>query len=479
MMSISDLLTTNEGKTLEFKKDLSSPRNILRSLVAFANTAGGRIVIGVDDRTRKPSGVEHPLDEEERLCNLIADSIRPRLVPNIEITTHAGKTLLIAEVYPSSSRPHYVNAEGPDTGVYVRLGSTNRQADRELIAELRRSAEGIGYDQMPMVDLSIDDLDLDAARRAFGDNKSLDMQALLSLKLITTHQNRHVPTIGGFLLFGKNRTYHYPDAWVQCGRFLGTEKLDIFDHIDINTSLPATVNEVMLFLKKHAYRGADLSDIRRKDVWSIPISILREVIINAIVHSDYSQRGAPIRVIFLDDRIEVESMGILVPGLTIDEMKQGASRIRNQVIARVFRELNLIEQWGTGVRRIFSEARELGLAEPKIEEIAMRLRFTVYLRQRHELVSDSISGKVTDPVTDLVADSVARLLLELDLGEKSTIQLLEALHLKHRPTFRSNYLHPALVDGFIERTIPDKPNSSKQRYRLTSKGRQALNKKFM
>jgi len=153
-----------------------------------------------------------------------------------------------------------------------------------------------------------------------------------------------------------SRFLHFPDCWVQCGRFIGTEKIDIFDHIDIDTLLPKAVDEIMLFLKKHAYRSTDLSEVRRRDVWSIPLGILREVIINALVHSDYSQRGAPIRVVFLDDRIEVESMGILLPGLTIEEMKQGTSRIRNPVIARVFKELNLIEQWGTGVRRIFAEA---------------------------------------------------------------------------------------------------------------------------
>ena len=86
------------------------------------------------------------------------------------------------------------------------------------------------------------------------------------------------------------------------------------------------------------------------------LTILREAIINAIVHADYSQRGAPIRIVFLDDRIEIENPGILLPGLTIEDMKQGMSKIRNHVIARLFRELDLIEQWGTGVRRIFQEA---------------------------------------------------------------------------------------------------------------------------
>lgn len=122
-MKIAELLKADEGKTLEFKQDLSSPRSLLKALVAFANTAGGRMIIGVEDKTREPVGFNSPLDEEERLCNLIADSISPRLVPNIELTTVGGKTLLLVEVFLSNSRPHYLRSEGPEIGVYVRLGS--------------------------------------------------------------------------------------------------------------------------------------------------------------------------------------------------------------------------------------------------------------------------------------------------------------------------------------------------------------------
>ena len=98
-MILSNILAQSEGKTLEFKRDLSTSKGLLKTLVAFANTAGGRIIIGVDDRTRTPVGVDSPLDEEERLCSMIADSISPRLVPNIEMVTVDNKTLLIAEVF--------------------------------------------------------------------------------------------------------------------------------------------------------------------------------------------------------------------------------------------------------------------------------------------------------------------------------------------------------------------------------------------
>lgn len=135
---IEQQLLLLEGKRLEFKLDLSSPKPIMKSLCAFANTAGGRLIIGVTD-TREILGVDSPLDDEERLCSLITDSISPRLVPNIELITVDSKTLLIVDVYLSNSRPHWLNALGADQGVYVRLGSTNRQADRELVSELLRS----------------------------------------------------------------------------------------------------------------------------------------------------------------------------------------------------------------------------------------------------------------------------------------------------------------------------------------------------
>jgi predicted HTH transcriptional regulator len=169
-------------------------------------------------------------------------------------------------------------------------------------------------------------------------------------------------------------------------------------------------------------------------------------------------------------------MGILLPGLTIEEMKQGASRIRNPVIARVFKELNLIEQWGTGVRRIFAEARELGLPEPKIEETALRLRFTVYLAKPHRIPSGKKEGQteqVTEQVTQQVTQQVRKLLAAC-VGELSRAELMKATGLKDRVTFSRNYLEPALAEALIEMTQPDSPTSPTQKYRLTEKGKSVL-----
>nr|QNO49713.1 hypothetical protein BFOKDAJI_00014 [Methanosarcinales archaeon ANME-2c ERB4]QNO49741.1 hypothetical protein BFOKDAJI_00043 [Methanosarcinales archaeon ANME-2c ERB4] len=472
----SQLVTMPEGKTLEFKRDISAPKNILKTLVAFANAAGGRLLIGIEDDSREVLGVEDPLDEEERVCNLIADSIEPRLVPNVELISLEDKTLLRVEVYPSGSRPHWLRKEGPEEGVYVRLGSTNRKADRELIAELKRGAEGKSFDEQALPDRTVADLDFDAATACFERHRKLVKNGLESLRLVARHQGHLVPSVGGMLLFGKDREMVFPGAWIQCGRFIGKDNADIFDHIGINEHLPVAVERVMEFLKKHAMRGADFSELRRKDVWSIPLTILREALVNAIVHADYSQRGAPIRIAFFDDRIEIENPGILLPGLTVEDMLQGVSRIRNHVIARVFKELDLIEQWGSGVPRMFKEAEALGLPQPEIIEIGMRVRFIVYLAESVVLPSEMRSSRNKVGVqlpTQLPTQSdgpIQRLLLALTDEEKSSGALRSVLGIKHRPNFRDNYLHPALDVELIEMTIPEKPSSSKQKYRLTAKG---------
>jgi predicted HTH transcriptional regulator len=461
-------LNQPESKTLEFKRDLSSTRNILKTLVAFANTAGGTLLIGIEDKTHEVLGVANPLDAEERLCSTIADSIEPRLVPNVELMTWEDKTLLVVEVFPSNSRPHWLRAEGEARGVYVRLGSSNRQADADLIAELRRGVMGVTFDEQVLPDMNAEAIDFPAVVASFTPQRKLLEQDLQTLRLLALNQGRLAPTIGGLLLFGRHRDSVFPDAWIQCGRFIGRDKANIFDHIEIHEHLPLAVEQVMAFLKKHAMRGADFSaGLRRKDVWSIPLTILREVVVNAVVHADYSQKGAPIRVMFFDDRIEVENPGILLPGMTLEDMMQGVSRLRNRVIARVFRELNLIEQWGSGIPRIFREAEKLHLPRPAIIEVGMRVRAIIYLAEPLA----PLSNDVTEEVTGEVTEEVEKVLMVMQ-GEMKRADIQAVLQLKHADHFREHYLLPALNTGLLEMTIPDKPRSSKQRYRLTPLGLQ-------
>ena len=123
-MDLLAALKRSEGKTLEFKRDLSSPDAALRTITAFANTAGGTLLVGVEDATHHVRGVRDALNLEERLANLISDRIVPRLVPGLEILPWRDTHVLGVEVHPSPSRPHFLKREGLERGVYVRVGST-------------------------------------------------------------------------------------------------------------------------------------------------------------------------------------------------------------------------------------------------------------------------------------------------------------------------------------------------------------------
>ena len=137
-MDIISLLKKPESKTLEFKRDLSSSSKVLRSIIAFANTAGGVLIIGVEDKTKKICGADKPSLLEEKLANIISDSIKPKVIPDIEIVPYRNTYLLAVEIHPSSTRPHYLKKVGEEGSTYIRVGSTNRLADKIMISELKR-----------------------------------------------------------------------------------------------------------------------------------------------------------------------------------------------------------------------------------------------------------------------------------------------------------------------------------------------------
>jgi ATP-dependent DNA helicase RecG len=376
-MDLVEILRRQEGKTLEFKRDMSSPEGILRTAVAFANTSGGRIVIGVEDKTKRVAGIANILAEEERLANLMADSIAPKLIPSLEIIPWRKIQLLAVELYPSSSRPHHLIRLGPEAGVFVRVGSTNRRADPVLIEELKRYGQVGSFDEQPVPDLHSEGVDFRVASEYFRHVRKLRHSDLRTLKLTASYQGRTVPTIGGILLFGINRFDRFPDAWIQAGRFAGTDRRRILDSAEIRSPLPSAAEEALAFLRKHSSREAVIGPVKRTEVWTLPPVALREAVINAIVHADYAQRGAPIRVALFDDRLEIENPGLLPIGITIEDIQQGVSKLRNRVIGRVFQELGLVEQWGSGIQRMAAACRDNGLERPHFEEIGTHFRVTL------------------------------------------------------------------------------------------------------
>lgn len=431
----------------------------MKTLVAFANTAGGILLVGVEDTTRDVLGIENPLELEERLANLISDRISPRLVPEIEVVSWRGNTLIAVEVHPSADRPHYLAQEGLEAGTYVRVGSTNRLADRPMIESMRRFRLPGSYDEQPMPELSSEEIDFRAASESFGPIRPLKRQDLETLRILTRHQGKRVPTVGGILLFGVNRQRYFPDAWIQAGRFGGIDKAKILDSREIRDHLPQAIEAAVAFVSKHMLRGMEIGSVRRIDNWTLPPAAVREAIINAVAHADYMQQGSPIRLSIFEDRLEVESPGLLPFGLTLEDLRHGISKLRNRVIGRVFHELGLIEQWGSGVQRILATCRESGLREPQFEEIATRFRVTLYF--------DRTARPTSDPKDEMILD----LLKAAEHDGLSTQQIATAIQLSTRAT-RTRLLK--LVDKGLVLEIGTSPQDPRRRYFLAHNAKRGL-----
>lgn len=393
-MNLAHLLQQPEGKTLEFKRDLSSSDRVMHSIIAFANTAGGTMVIGIDDGTKHVRGFADPLKETDRLANLVSDNIVPRLVVNIEVVSWRSKQLLIAETYPSSNRPHHFKRLGPENGVFVRIGASNRKADAPLIRELARMVRNETFDEMPLAHLSSTAIDFRIASGLFDKRRRLKKADLHTLHAVTEHHNKLVPTVGGVLLFGDDPEREFPDAWIQCGRFGDTDKRIIADSVECHGVLTKITDEAFAFIRKHTLYGATIDGLKRKETTNIPLQAARELLVNAVVHADYSQQGAPIRVAIYDDRLEIDSPGVLLSGLTVADIKQGNSKLRNRVIGRVFKELRYIEQWGSGILNAIGECKKIGLPEPIFEEFAFRFRATISLIPEQEPELDEVTRKI-------------------------------------------------------------------------------------
>jgi predicted HTH transcriptional regulator len=267
---------------------------------------------------------------------------------------------------------------------------------------------------------------------------------------VTDHQGRKVPTVGGVLLFGRDRQRHFPDAWIQAGRFRGTDKSRILDRTEIRSHPMQAIEEAIVFVQKHGLHGAEIGAVRRRERWSLPPVAVREAVINAVAHADYAQRGAPLRIAIFGDRLEVENPGLLPFGLTVEDLPRGVSKLRNRVIGRVFHTLGLIEQWGSGVQRMTGACREAGLALPVFEEIGTRFQVTLF------------SARVSAPALDETDQAIVKALA----GGKGllTSEIAGAIHLTSRST-RTRLAR--LVAGGLVREVGTGPQDPKRRYYRT------------
>jgi ATP-dependent DNA helicase RecG len=265
------------------------------------------------------------------------------------------------------------------------------------------------------------------------------------------------------VLFGTRFLPDYPQCHLRLARFKGTDKTEFLDNRQVHGHAFDLLDEAMTFLMRHLpIRGRFESNrLERIDEPLLPTAALREALVNAFCHRDYAIPGGAVSVAIYDDRLEIWSQGVLPFGLRPVDLKgEHTSQPRNPLITGVFYRRGLIEQWGRGTNRIVELCVKAGHPEPDFDEVAG----AVVVRFR--LVTPEVAPEVTPEVTPEV-----KRVLPLCVNPLSRRELQESLALRDGEHFRTAYLLPALASGLVERTIPDKPRSRLQKYRLTGKGR--------
>ena len=246
---------------------------------------------------------------------------------------------------------------------------------------LQRSILTISLDQQALPDLSSEDLDFAQARKIFQSiGKEVNEGKLRSLGVLASSADRWVPSIGGLILFGTSEKRHQfvPDARVGCARFYGSDKTQILDRLEIEGTILDAVSEVPVFIRRNTRMAAEIKEIRRRDIPEYPPLAVREALINALAHADYSVNGSRTQIAIFSDRLEIQNPGMFPFGFTMEDLKAGVSRVRNRVIARVFHELQWMEEWGSGYKRIIEICRREGYPEPRWEELGSSIRVTFY-----------------------------------------------------------------------------------------------------
>ncbi|CAM4045152.1 RNA-binding domain-containing protein [Psychrobacter arenosus] len=364
-MDWSTLISAGESKTLEFKRELPKYDQIAKTIVAFANTSGGRLIIGVDDDGTL-IGIDESsiLDLEDRIYASLFEQISPTINPDIYAVNYEGKLLLVIQVSRGSSLPYYLKVLGKAAGVYIRIGTSNRLADSYYIAELERQRQHMSFDEQPCLDVKFTDLDTSNLEQRFkARGLTLDRVKYHNLNLLKRVDDEDRPTYSLLILLG-----HFEHVSTQCARFKGTNMQVFLDRKEYTGDIFTQIEQTEVFIRNHLNLKAEITGLQREDSLEIPLPAIREALINAYVHRDYSNFGRNIKVAVYDDMVNIVSAGGLMPNLTVSDLYAGRSEIRNRAIAKVFKLLGYIEQWGSGINRIHDTCIQAGLPAPIIEE---------------------------------------------------------------------------------------------------------------
>ncbi|WP_292106634.1 ATP-binding protein [Megasphaera sp.] len=385
-----DSLLQGESKNIEYKERVpEDSQKYMKSVVAFANGDGGRIVFGVEDRTMRVISIPQAdlFQIMDAITNAVTDSCEPMIIPDLFVREVEGKSLIILEIVPGMQRPYYIKKKGLVRGTYIRTSGTTRPADRAILQELLLEGENKFFDQQPIPNLKVTKHDVTALCRFMSEtakkNASSDIQRqgikeltanqLISWGLLIESKDQLIPTYAYAML---THQAGYPPV-VQCAVFKTEDRAVFVDKREIDAPIQEQVEKAYQYVLEKINMGARFQGVYRQDIYELPPDSIRELIANALVHRNYLEAESVLIDLF-SDRLEVTSPGGLMRGVTPEKMKEGFSKIRNRALANAFAYMNLIEKWGSGFPRIFRDCRDYGLKEPEIIDFDGDLRVNLY-----------------------------------------------------------------------------------------------------
>lgn len=394
-----------ESPVLELKEQINA--DFKKEIIAFANTDGGEIYVGVA-RDGSITGVENAEAEMEKISNTIRDGIKPDLTAytSIERIEEAGKALIRVSISRGLKRPYHLTDKGlKPAGVFVRHGVSSVPAADEAIRQMLKESDGTAFDKARSIN---QELTFVYAEKIFQERQvAFDEARKRTLELLDADGYY---TNAALLL--SDQCGHI----IRCAVYEGTGKSKFKTRKEFFGSILKQLDDMFSFLSLNNNLRSTFDGLRRIDYADYPEEALREALLNAVVHRDYDYSGSIIINIY-DDRMEFISLGGLVKGLTLEDIKGGVSQPRNTVIANVFYRLELIESYGTGIQRMLESYAGSGF-EPEFAPAPASFVVTLPNRNAEKSQADNLDLSREETVLRLLTErgSISRKDVEQILG---------------------------------------------------------------
>lgn len=407
------LLKEGECLTVEFKERFNNKLD--KDMVAFANTSGGRILVGVTD-DGKIIG-EHLTNELKANINCLGRNCDPEIP--INSIKQVGKIIVI-EIAESNQKPHSCT-----TGYYRRLdGAAQKMNQNELKLIFKKSDKAEPFEEIINKKATLADVSVDKIKKFLfeADIKIKDIKPKAILNSLGLAENEHINNAG--VLFFANSPRRFI---LQCEMMLialkGVDKLHVYDRINVQDDLLTQFNSAMVFLGKHLNVRSEIIGVNRIDTYEIPLEALREAVINAIIHRDYSVYGTSLMVEVYSDRVVIQNPGKLPDGMDIKSLMHTSVR-RNEVIADMFGRADKAERMGSGIKRIMDLISAADLEPPIFDN--NNLFFSVTFKRDPQFSINAQRGVEKTSTEELSARQNA-ILVALERKKLSSNEILEVL----------------------------------------------------